>query len=189
MPVVTVTLIEGYDEATREELSRHLGQAVRLALDAPPEDITVIVHEVAAVNGTGAGGRPTPGQPGAEPAELVRGYLAAMEARDLEAAGAYLAEGFTMTFPGDVTFGRPEELVAWARSRYRSAAKSYQRIDVAAAEDGAVVYCFGTLAGEWSDGTPFAGIRFIDRFTVAEGKLVDQRVWNDLGEARAAAAT
>jgi hypothetical protein len=44
------------------------------------------------------------------------------------------------------------------------------------------VYCFGTLYGELLDGTPYSGIRFIDRFTVKDGKLVDQNVWNDMGE-------
>ena len=39
-------------------------------------------------------------------------------------------------------------------------------------------------AGEWPDGTAFEGIRFIDRFVVVDGKITDQRVWNDLGEAR-----
>lgn len=63
-----------------------------------------------------------------------------------------LAPGFFMVFPGDARFD---------------------------AFDGGV-YCFGTLYGELLDGTPYSGIRFIDRFTVSDGKLVDQRVWNDM---------
>ena len=48
-----------------------------------------------------------------------------------------------------------------------------------------VVYCRGTLAGEWPDGRAFAGVRFIDRFEIDDaGRIVDQQVWNDLGEAR-----
>ena len=113
------------------------------------------------------------------PEQTVRGYLQAMERRDLAAARAFLAPGFFMIFPGERRFETLEELVAWARGRYRSARKSYTRFDTA----GEAVYCFGTLSGEWLDGTPYAGIRFIDRFTVREGKLVDQNVWNDLAEA------
>ena len=45
-----------------------------------------------------------------------------------------------------------------------------------------MIYCFGTLYGELLDGTPYSGIRFIDRFTVRDGKLVDQMVWNDMAE-------
>jgi len=110
--------------------------------------------------------------------EIVRQYLATMERRDLAAAKAMLAPGFSMMFPGGRRFDTLEALVEWARTRYRSARKTYERFDAA----GDTVYCFGTLYGEWLDGTPYSGIRFIDRFTVRDGKLVDQMVWNDLAE-------
>lgn len=117
-------------------------------------------------------------------AESVRATLAAMEARDLATAEAMLAPGFTMEFPGPVRFTKLFELLEWARPRYRFARKSYEGFDETATVDGAVVYCYGTLAGEWPDGTPFSGVRFIDRFTVAGGKLLGQTVWNDLAENR-----
>lgn len=110
--------------------------------------------------------------------EIVREYLAAMERRDLAAAKACLAPGFFMVFPGGARFDSLEQLVQSAKGRYRSAKKTYERFD--AFDDG--VYCFGTLYGELLDGTPYSGIRFIDRFTVRDGKLVDQRVWNDMAE-------
>jgi ketosteroid isomerase-like protein len=113
--------------------------------------------------------------------QLVRDFLAAMERRDLAAAKTFLAPGFFMVFPGGARFDSLEALVESARSRYRSAKKTYERFDTF---DGGV-YCFGTLHGELLDGTPYSGVRFIDRFTVRDGKLVDQRVWNDLAEARA----
>ena len=109
---------------------------------------------------------------------LVRQYLEAMERRDLAAARDCLAAGFHMTFPGGQRFDSLEALVAWAKGRYRSARKTYERFDTA----GDVVYCFGTLYGELLDGTPYSGVRFIDRFTVKDGKLVDQSVWNDMAE-------
>lgn len=110
--------------------------------------------------------------------QVVREYLAAMERRDLAAAKALLAPGFFMVFPGGARFDSLEQLVQSAKGRYRSAKKTYERFD---AFDGGV-YCFGTLYGELLDGTPYSGIRFIDRFTVRDGKLVDQRVWNDMAE-------
>jgi len=116
--------------------------------------------------------------------QTVRDYLDAMESRDLEGAKGYLAEGFTMTFPGDAVFSTLDELIAWAKPRYRSIAKKYERFDQTGSDGDDAVYCFGTLYGEWPDGTPFEGIRFIDRFTVKGDKLVDQRVWNDLAEVR-----
>src|SRR5258708_2501278 len=111
-------------------------------------------------------------------AQIVRDYHAAMERRDLPAAKAMLAPGFTMLFPGGSRMDTLEQLVEWAGKRFRSARKTYERFDVAPAEGGAfVVYCFGTLHGEQLSGEAFSGIRFIDRFTVAGGLLVDQMVW------------
>jgi len=182
MPALTITLIEGYDDATKTRLAERLTDAVQLSIGAPLDGITIMIGEVTPSGYMrGRRGR-TPGTPPPDPAEVVRSYLAAMEARDLSKAANHLADGFTMTFPGGAAMRTPEELTEWAKDRYRAVRKVYERFDVAAVEEGAAVYCFGTLEGEWPDGSPFAGIRFIDRFTVAEGKLVDQRVWNDMGE-------
>jgi hypothetical protein len=115
----------------------------------------------------------------------VRTFLRAVELRDLDRAQSMLTAGFRMTFPGGRTFAGLEELVGWARQRYRFARKTYERFDEAPGDGGVAVYCYGTLTGEWLDGAPFSGIRFVDRFTVRDGQLVDQRVWNDLAEARA----
>ena len=125
-----------------------------------------------------------------DPVQVVRDYLAAMERRDLAAAGAMLAPGFVMTFPGGRRLETLEQLVESAKTRYRSARKTYERFDVApdvdlgaaSAGDASIVYCFGTLHGELLSGEPYSGIRFIDRFTVAGGRLVDQQVWNDMAE-------
>ena len=118
--------------------------------------------------------------------EIVEEFLETMAARDLAAARAMLAPGFAMTFPGGARFATLEELVAWAKPRYRWVKKRYDRFDEtpAAANGETIVYCYGTLYGEWPDGTPFEGIRFIDRFVVRAGKLADQQVWNDLAESR-----
>lgn len=112
------------------------------------------------------------------PETAVRAYLDAMERRDLAAANALLAPGFFMVFPGNKRFDALEQLVESAKGRYRSARKTYERYETA----GDAVYCYGTLHGELLDGSPYSGIRFIDRFTVRGGKLVDQNVWNDMAE-------
>jgi ketosteroid isomerase-like protein len=112
------------------------------------------------------------------PEQLVRQYLGAMERRDLAAARACLAPGFCMIFPGGRRLGSLEALLEFAKGRYRSARKTCERFDTAAD----AVYCFGTLSGERLDGSPYAGVRFIDRFTVRDGKLMDQQVWNDMAE-------
>jgi len=116
--------------------------------------------------------------------DTVKAFLSTMEARDLEGAASFLAPGFTMTFPGDAVFSQLGELVAWSKDRYQSVGKKYDRFDECPTSSGAIVYCYGTLYGVWLDGSAFEGIRFIDRFTVEDGKFIDQKVWNDMAEVR-----
>lgn len=114
--------------------------------------------------------------------DIVRTYLRLMEARDLEAASAYLADEVTIVFPGGRTFTSLAEQVASSAGRFRSVTKTFERVDVASDEDQYVVYVFGTLRGESLDGSAFEGIRFIDRFVLEDGLIVSQMVWNDLAE-------
>jgi hypothetical protein len=90
-----------------------------------------------------------------------------------------------MIFPGGVRMTRLQELVDWAAPRYRFVTKSYQGVE-ALQSPGAetIVYCRGTLSGEWPDGTPFSDIRFIDRFEIIQGRLTRQEVWNDIAESK-----
>jgi hypothetical protein len=118
--------------------------------------------------------------------QIVEAFLRALETRDPRGA-AYLAPGAKIVFPGGHEFQSLETLAAWAFTRYRAVRKTLERIDeLPDRGDGVTtVYVYGTLAGEWLDGRPFAGIRFIDRFEIdGAGRIVDQKVWNDLGEAR-----
>lgn len=124
----------------------------------------------------------TPAAAVRSPSDIVREFLQTMEARDLEGAKSFLADGFSMTFPGDSRFSELEELVGWSKERYRSVRKTYQQFDEAVGPEGTAVYCFGTLSGVWLDGSEFDGIRFIDRFLVVDGRLTDQLVWNDMAE-------
>ncbi|XWN31191.1 MAG: nuclear transport factor 2 family protein [Devosia sp.] len=116
--------------------------------------------------------------------DVVRDFLAAMEARDLDRARSHLGEGFAMVFPGNVHLGSLDELIAWAKPRYQRVGKTFTRLDVAPAEDGEVVTVSGTLHGVWPDGAPFDGIRYVDVFRLVSGKIVEQHVWNDLEIAR-----
>lgn len=118
-----------------------------------------------------------------DPEDVIRAFLNAMETRDLSTAESFLAPEFEMEFPGGGKMHSLNELIEWAKPRYRSVGKRYERFDISDAGDGsAAVYCFGTLEGVWNDGTSFSGVRFIDRFSIAGGKITDQKVWNDLGE-------
>lgn len=182
MPVITVTLIEGYDEATRERLAKGLTQVAQAVIGAPSDGVTVALQELPPGNYMRGGQRRTPGTAPMPPSDIVRAYLGAMEARDLAAAGEWLGDGATLIFPGQQLFTSLETMVAWAKTRYSRISKSYERFDEATADDGSIVVCQGTLSGEWLDGTSFSGIRFVDWFLIRNGKIVEQRVWNDLAE-------
>ncbi len=187
MPVITCVLIEGYSEPTKRLLEERLTDAARSTTGAPWDGITVMINELPGENYMRGRVERIPAKAPAQPADQVRGFLDAMQDRDLDAARAYLSNQFTMTFPGGAVFTELEELIAWAAPRYQSISKSYERIDQAFNGQDAVVYCFGTLSGVWLDGTSFDDIRFIDRFQVVDGLLTDQRVWNDLAEHKHAA--
>ncbi|MCC5868538.1 MAG: nuclear transport factor 2 family protein [Gammaproteobacteria bacterium] len=116
------------------------------------------------------------------PEQIVRDYLAAMEARDLERAGALLDAEFKMCFPGGICLTRLADLQAWAATRYRFVNKRYEGFDTLDKGERAIVYCRGVFNGEALDGTPIRDVRFIDRFELRHGRLIDQQVWNDLAE-------
>ena len=184
MPVIQATLIEGYDEETRRHLCERLTDAVMGCIAAPPDGVTILLNEVPPANYMRGRQSRVPGPPSPGPVACVRAYLDAMERRELDTARSFLAPEFEMTFPGGVVFTRPEEVVSWGRERYRSIRKTYEAWDESFNAEGWVVSCQGTLSGEWPDGTPFAGIRFVDRFQGKGSLLHRQQVWNDLAEVR-----
>lgn len=189
MPVVEIHLIDGYSAEEKARLAAAMTDAVRFVVPAPPDAVTVMLHELPGTDYFRGGTTRTPAPALPDPVALVRGYLAAMEARELDQAEAMLGAGFTMVFPGTPPMTRLQELLDWAAPRYRFVTKSYEGVDAAQGPDAAIVYARGTLQGAWPDGTPFAGIRFIDRFEVSNGRITRQDVWNDIAEVRATQGT
>ena len=92
------------------------------------------------------------------------------------------APGFEMVFPGPARFTAFEDLIAWAAPRYRSVAKKIDSVEEAPMGERVAVWITGTLHGVRLDGSDFEGIRFVDRFEVAGGRITRQDVWNDLAE-------
>lgn len=190
MPIVELHLLEGYGPQEKLRLHQALTDAVRLVVPAPPEAITVLVHEMTSENYSRGGQHREGAAALPDAGERVRSFLTAMEARDLDKAASMLGDGFTMCFPGAQPMHQLEELIAWAKPRYRFVQKTCEGFDVMQGSGPeTLVYCRGTLSGEWLDGSVFEGVRFIDRFEVEAGKLVRQDVWNDLAETKASAAT
>jgi len=182
MPVIKLTLIQGYDDDTRQRLTTRLTDAVLSVIAAPLDGVTVVIEEVQATSYMRGRQSRTPGKPLPGAGETVRSFLAAMEQRDLAKAKSFLAPDFTMTFPGDQQFTELEALIEWSKPRYQSVSKSFESVDEAFGENGMVVICHGTLAGQLPDGSEFSGVRFVDRFELSGGKITRQQVWNDLAE-------
>lgn len=121
------------------------------------------------------------------PQGLALRYLALMEARDIAGAQALVSEDAAFVFPGGARRSDLAAIVAGSAGRYRYIAKDIERCDLCGGMDGtSVVYVLGTLYGLWLDGTPFEGIRFVDRFEIRDGLITLQEVWNDTGEYRLA---
>jgi len=121
-------------------------------------------------------------------AKLVWDFLALFAEQRYADANGFLAPGCRMVFPGGMEFTDCTALPGRSSAIYRWVNKVFERFDEIETADGVVVYNFGTLRGEWTDGEPFEGIRYIDRFLVRDGKIADQKVWNDLCIAASARA-
>lgn len=118
----------------------------------------------------------------AEAAAIVESFLVASMVPDPETAARYISPELAITFTGGRKYSHPRETTAFNAGRYKWVKKQMQRTDVVAGEGETIVYNLGTLYGEWPDGTPFEGNRYVDRFVVRGGKIVQMDVWNDSAE-------
>lgn len=116
------------------------------------------------------------------PVATVERFLRLVEERSLDEATAFLAPDVTITFPGGRTFSNLTDQVASSAGRFRSVRKVFERFDASRDGETTIVYVFGTLEGEATDGSSFSGVRFVDRFELLDGLIVDQKVWNDVAE-------
>ena len=179
MPVVSVTLLPVYPPEVEQRLVQRLARTTRSVIAAPAAGTTVFVNHASTYQRDGrvfTGG----GSALADASALARSFLEAMQSRDLASAQRFLAPSFTMHFPGSGPLHRLEELVEWSRTRYKFVGKTFERFEESWGDERTVVFCTGTLHGEWLDGSAFEGIRFVDRFEVSDGQLQRQDVWNDL---------
>jgi hypothetical protein len=107
---------------------------------------------------------------------------------DPVAASRYTASDLKIVFTGKRAMKAPAECTQFNASRYKWVKKRIERTDVVissaeeTARGEAVVYSLGTLYGEWPDGTPFEGNRYVDRYVVKNGLITDMGVWNDSAE-------
>jgi hypothetical protein len=115
----------------------------------------------------------------ARAADIVERFLVASMVPDPPTAARFIAPDLAITFTGGRKFGHPSETAAFNARRYKWVKKRMERSDVVPGHGETIVYNLGTLYGEWPDGTPFEGNRYVDRFVVRGGRIVQMDVWND----------
>ncbi len=89
-----------------------------------------------------------------------------------------------MAVSGNYRFTDIADFIAFSRQRNGGVRKAPEGYDVCRTEEGVAVYCYGTMSGNWVDGSPFEGVRFIDRFLIRGTKILDLKVWSDMAEFR-----
>lgn len=121
-------------------------------------------------------------------AQVVNEFLRLIMLPDPVAASQYTSPELQILFTGKRAMRAPAECTAFNASRYKWVKKKIERTDVVlpsaeeAARNEVVVYSIGTLYGEWPDGAPFEGNRYVDRYVVREGLITHMEVWNDSAE-------
>jgi ketosteroid isomerase-like protein len=118
------------------------------------------------------------------PKEIVEEFLRIVMIPDPEAARAFTSPDLQILFTGGRAMCDPAETSAFNASRYKWVKKRFLQTDVVAGatDEEAIVYNIGTLHGEWLDGTPFENNRYVDRYVVRQGRIVQMQVWNDSAE-------
>ena len=118
------------------------------------------------------------------PAAVVDEYLRLLMIPDPEAARRLAAPDLQIRFTSGRAMREPAECAAFNAGRYAWVKKRIEATEVVsgATDAHAVVYSRGTLHGAWPDGTPFDGNRYVDRYIVRNGLIVQMDVWNDSAE-------
>lgn len=122
--------------------------------------------------------------PTLDPAALVDEYLRILMIPDPAGVQRLISPELRIRFTGGRAMRAPAECAAFNAGRYRWVRKRIERTEVVAGgtPEHTVVYSLGTLYGEWPDGTPFEGNRYVDRYVVRHGLIEQMDVWNDSAE-------
>lgn len=129
-----------------------------------------------------------PGGPAAEqaaaPADIVNDYLRLLMIPDPVAARAFVSPELRIRFTGGRTMTDPAQCAAFNAGRYKWVKKRIERTETVSGggPQETVVYSLGTLYGEWPDGSPFEGNRYVDRYVLSQGLITQMDVWNDSAE-------
>lgn len=119
----------------------------------------------------------------AGPTKLIRSYLEAMQSDDTETVQALSASSPRLEYPGRLEFASVSDLLRWSHGRHKGIRHLFERFDFAGGGEGpTVAYVSGTLDGTFNNGKTFSGVRFIYRFAIQDGKILETVLWSDMAE-------
>src|SRR5690606_25409968 len=95
MPVVQMTVIEGYDETTKSRLLKGMTHVVLSVMAAKPDGVITMLNEVKASAYARGGVSRVPGPPLPSGVEVVQHFVGALTAVDVDLAAQYLADDCT----------------------------------------------------------------------------------------------
>jgi len=110
---------------------------------------------------------------------LVERYLALFAAGEIEAAARLLTPDAVLVFPGGTPQTSLPDVAAEVDRLYEKVAKRIDRTWTATTPDGLVVTTTGHLYGTSRTAGDFDDVRFIDFFTIRDGRIAAQEVIND----------
>jgi ketosteroid isomerase-like protein len=119
-----------------------------------------------------------------DPAAIVEEFLRVLMIPDPGGARRFVSPDIRIRFTGGRAMSDIAECSAFNATRYNWVKKRFERTEVVdgATPAEAVVYNLGTLYGEWPDGKPFEGNRYVDRYVLRDGLITQMDVWNDSAE-------
>lgn len=129
-----------------------------------------------------------PGQSAAElsfdPAAIVDEYLRLLMIPDPDSARRFVSPNLRIRFTGGREMRDPAQCAQFNAGRYQWVKKRVDSTEVVAGatREHAIVYSRGTLYGVWPDGEAFEDNRYVDRYVLRDGLIVEMDVWNDSAE-------
>lgn len=115
---------------------------------------------------------------------LIDDFLDTIMIPNPEGARAFAAPDLRIGFNGGRAMRDPSECGDFNVSRYAWVKKHIERSNMVAGatSEESVVYNIETLYGAWPDGIHLEGNRYVDRYVVRHGRIVQMDVWNDSAE-------
>lgn len=158
MPVVQMTVIEGYDDATKSRLLKGMTHVVLSVMAAKPDGVVTLLNEVSPSAYARGGVSRVPGPPLPSGVQVVQQFATALQS-DKAKARDYLGDDCLST--DSVGAARDPLDMASALSQLGEA-----QFDEALTDDGTVVYVRRTR-----------GAGSVQRFHVKHGRIVDIQSW------------